>query len=87
MLGPFAIANGVRFAYTGNVHDRAGASTVCGGCGELVVERDWYQLGRYNLTDDGRCRSCDTALPGVFAGPPGQQGPRSQPVRLEPRQV
>jgi pyruvate formate lyase activating enzyme len=80
-----ATANGVRFAYTGNVHDRAGASTLCGGCGELVVERDWYQLGRYNLTDDGRCRSCDTSLPGVFDGPPGQQGPHRQPIRLKPR--
>src|ERR687894_771655 len=39
-----AIANGIRFAYTGNVHDRAGASTSCGGGGELVVERDWYEI-------------------------------------------
>ncbi|HEV2058541.1 MAG TPA: AmmeMemoRadiSam system radical SAM enzyme [Solirubrobacteraceae bacterium] len=82
-----AIANGVRFAYTGNVHDRDGDSTYCGGCGDLVIERDWYQLGRYTLTDDGRCRSCDTPLPGVFAGPPGEQGPRRQPIRLQPRGV
>ena len=77
-----AIANGVRFAYTGNVHDREGGSTYCGACGDLVVERDWYQLGRYGLTDDGRCRSCDTPLPGVFAGPPGDNGRRRQAVRL-----
>lgn len=82
-----AIANGVRFAYTGNVHDRAGSSTYCGGCGDLVIERDWYQLGRYNLTDDGRCRSCDALLPGLFDGPPGSHGPRRRPIRLELRQV
>src|SRR5918997_899500 len=80
-----AIANGVRFAYTGNVHDRAGASTSCPVCGDLVVERNWFQIGRYALTDDGRCLSCDTPLPGVYAGPPGKQGPHRLPVRLEPR--
>ncbi len=80
-----AIANGVRHAYTGNVHDRDGASTLCGTCGDLVIERDWYRLGRYNLTDDGRCRSCDAPLPGVFDGPPGQQGPHRQPIRLQQR--
>jgi pyruvate formate lyase activating enzyme len=82
-----AIANGVRFTYTGNVHDPAGASTYCSGCGKLVVERDWYQLGRYHLTDDGRCRSCDTPLPGVFAGPAGKQGRQRWPVRLAPPQA
>jgi pyruvate formate lyase activating enzyme len=80
-----AIANGVRFAYTGNVYDREGASTSCPECGDLVVERNWFQIGRYHLTDDGRCLSCGTQLPGVFAGPPGTQGPHRLPVRLEPR--
>jgi pyruvate formate lyase activating enzyme len=79
-----AISNGVRYAYTGNVHDRVGGSTYCGGCGELVVERDWYEIGAYNLTDDGRCRSCDTPMPGRFAGPPGSQDRTRQPVRLAP---
>ena len=80
-----AIRNGVRFAYTGNVFDREGSSTYCAGCGRVVVERDWYEIGRYELTDDGRCRSCDTPLPGVFAGAAGQQGRHRQPVRLAPR--
>src|ERR671917_2105729 len=44
-----AIANGVRFAYTGNVYDREGASTSCPECGDLVVERNWFQIGRYHL--------------------------------------
>src|SRR5215217_4824192 len=65
-----ALANGLRYAYTGNVHDREGGSTVCHGCGTRVIERDWYALGDYALTDDGRCRACGTRVPGVFAGPP-----------------
>jgi pyruvate formate lyase activating enzyme len=81
-----ARANGVRYAYTGNVHDVDGGSTFCTGCGTRVIERDWYRLGEWRLTDDGRCTSCGTQLPGRFAGAPGTWGPRRQPVRLAPRE-
>jgi pyruvate formate lyase activating enzyme len=77
-----ALTNGVRHAYTGNVFDVDGGSTHCAGCGERVIERDWYRLGAYRLTDDGRCESCGTAMPGVFAGRPGVWGRRRLPVRL-----
>ncbi len=77
-----ALANGVRYAYTGNVFDAAGGSTYCPGCGARVIERDWYRLGAYGLTDDGRCNSCDTQVAGVFAGRPGRWGARRLPVRL-----
>ena len=80
-----ALANGVRYAYTGNVHDAEGGSTYCSGCGAVVVERDWYRLGAYGLTDDGRCAGCGAIVPGVFAGPPGDWGPRRLPVRLAAR--
>jgi pyruvate formate lyase activating enzyme len=74
--------NGVRYAYTGNVHDPVGQSTRCHQCAELVIERDWYVLGTYRLSSDGRCLSCGVRLPGVFDGPPGTWGPRRLPVRL-----
>ena len=77
-----ALANGVRYAYTGNVHDPEGQSTWCHACGELVVERDRYRLGVYRLTDDGCCEACGARIPGVFAGPPGEWGTRRLPVRL-----
>jgi pyruvate formate lyase activating enzyme len=77
-----ARANGVRFAYTGNVHDPEGGSTWCPGCGELLIERDWYRLGRWELDHAGCCRHCGFELPGRFAGPPGQLGARRIPVRL-----
>ncbi len=79
-----ALASGVRHAYTGNVHDCAGGSTYCVGCGEVVIERDWYRLGAYRLTDDGRCEACGRRLPGVFAGTVGTWGSRRVPVRLLP---
>jgi pyruvate formate lyase activating enzyme len=77
-----AISNGVRYAYTGNVHDVAGQSTTCHGCGALLIERDWYELGRWGLDDAGRCRSCGTPCAGVFDGAPGGWGARRLPVRL-----
>jgi pyruvate formate lyase activating enzyme len=77
-----ARANGVRHAYTGNVHDPEGSSTYCHGCGRRVVERDWYVLGGYTLDDAGRCRACGTRCPGRFSGPPGTWGARRLPVRL-----
>jgi len=77
-----AIDNGVRHAYTGNVHDTGGGSTYCHSCRELLVGRDWYQLTAWNLDDQGRCRACGTPCPGVFSGPPGTWGPRRLPVRL-----
>jgi pyruvate formate lyase activating enzyme len=77
-----ATQNGLRYVYTGNVHDRAGGSTWCHGCGELLIERDWYELGRWGLTADGCCARCGTKIPGVFAAGPGTWGAQRMPVRL-----
>ena len=77
-----AQANGVRYAYTGNVHDPDGQRTDCAACGEPVIERDWYRLGRYDLDDSGRCGSCGTTVPGIFDGPCGDGIPSSRPVTL-----
>ena len=77
-----AVANGVRHAYTGNVHDGDGGSTYCHGCGGLLIERDWYVLGAWNLAEDGTCRACGTPLAGVFEDRPAHWGARRRPVRL-----
>jgi pyruvate formate lyase activating enzyme len=78
----WGVRNGLRYVYTGNVHDRAGSSTWCPGCGALLIERDWYQLGRWGLTDDGCCTACGWQVPGRFDGPPGDWGRRRVAVRL-----
>ncbi|MCU0283866.1 MAG: AmmeMemoRadiSam system radical SAM enzyme [Candidatus Nanopelagicales bacterium] len=77
-----ALANGVRHAYTGNVHDRAGDTTHCPGCGAAVIERDWYQLRAYRLDGTGHCRACGTRVAGVFDGPAGDWGRRRLPVSI-----
>ncbi len=77
-----AMNNGLKFVYTGNVHDPQGGTTWCPGCGMAVIERDWYILNAWNLTADGRCNGCGTACPGVFDHSPGDWGNKRQPVRL-----
>jgi pyruvate formate lyase activating enzyme len=77
-----AMNNGVHYAYTGNVHDSDGGSTWCPGCGGLLIERDWYKLGRWELDGKGACRHCGHDVPGHYGGAPGQFGPRRIPVRL-----
>jgi pyruvate formate lyase activating enzyme len=77
-----ALESGLRFVYVGNVHDPAGQTTSCPGCGAPVIVRDWYELRDYRLTDDGRCAGCGTAVPGVFDGPPGSWGRRRLPVTI-----
>jgi pyruvate formate lyase activating enzyme len=74
--------NGVRYAYTGNVHDEEGGSTFCHRCGERLIGRDWYVITAWNLTDDGRCRGCGEPCAGVFEGPAGRWGARRLPVRI-----
>ncbi|MCP3964274.1 MAG: AmmeMemoRadiSam system radical SAM enzyme [bacterium] len=77
-----ALGNGVRYAYTGNVHDKGGGSTYCHGCGELLIGRDWYVLGDWNLTGDGACAGCGERCAGRFDAAPGDWGARRKPVRL-----
>ncbi|MEE8250942.1 MAG: AmmeMemoRadiSam system radical SAM enzyme [Gemmatimonadales bacterium] len=77
-----ALKNGIRYAYTGNVHDTKGGSTICHECGSVLVERDWYVLGAWNLTDEGNCANCGARCAGVFDGPAGTWGSKRVPVRL-----
>jgi pyruvate formate lyase activating enzyme len=75
-----ARANGVRYAYTGNVSDPRGSSTWCHQCGELLIERDWHRLGHWGLNEQGGCSACGTAVPGMFAEQPERAVTR--PVRI-----
>lgn len=77
-----ALDNGLRYVYTGNVHDSTGGSTWCPGCNKRLIERDWYQLGEWNLDAQGCCAHCGTWIAGMFEARPGSWGPRRQPIRL-----
>jgi pyruvate formate lyase activating enzyme len=74
--------HGLRYVYTGNVHDPEGQTSYCPGCGQPVVQRDWYMMRRYQLTDAGRCRHCGAQMPGFYDGPVGTWGARRLPVLI-----
>ena len=75
-----AVSNGLRFVYTGNVHDAEGGTTYCASCGTAVIIRDWYDIRSYHVDEKGRCRSCGATLPGMFDGPMERWGHRRLPI-------
>ena len=76
-----ARSKGLYYVYTGNVHDSEGGSTWCPGCGELLIERDWYELGEWKL-ENGNCRCCGYRIAGQFESRCGEWGARRLPVKL-----
>jgi pyruvate formate lyase activating enzyme len=71
---------GLRYVYTGNVHDVDGGTTSCPSCGEAVIVRDWYRMLAYRLDAAGRCAACGGAVAGRYAERPGTFGPKRIPV-------
>nr|WP_321273807.1 AmmeMemoRadiSam system radical SAM enzyme [uncultured Vibrio sp.] len=80
-----ALSHGLHFVYCGNVHDPKSDATYCPSCGKPIIERDWYQLGEYHLDDTGHCNHCGQKVPGRFAGPRENFGPRRIPVAIHRR--
>jgi pyruvate formate lyase activating enzyme len=77
-----ALANGLRYVYTGNVHDAEGGTTFCPHCGNAVIVRDWHRILNHRVTETGACRECGGALAGRYARFDKPFGPRRIPVRL-----
>jgi pyruvate formate lyase activating enzyme len=73
---------GLRYVYTGNVHDEEGGSTFCPSCENAVIVRDWYEIRGYHLTDAGACTHCGTQLAGRYQKFGKPFGSRRIPVRL-----
>ena len=83
MARDIAMKVGVRYAYVGNVHNKDADSTWCHQCGELLIERDWYELGKWNINTNGCCAKCGTRVAGVFETAPGHWGAKRLPVRMK----
>jgi pyruvate formate lyase activating enzyme len=80
-----AIKNGLRYVYTGNVHDFTGSSTYCHHCGGILIGRDWYDLSTWNLAIENHqaiCQLCRTPVAGIFEAKPGTWGSRRQAVQI-----
>ncbi len=76
-----ALSKGLRYVYTGNVHDPQGSSTYCYQCKRRIVERDWYVLGEYHIKN-GCCQYCQAPIAGHFEDWPGTWGAKRLPVQL-----
>ncbi len=76
-----ALETGLKYAYVGNVNDTPRQSTYCPNCSKLLIERNWHDLGAYNL-DNGNCRFCDTTIDGLFESQPGDWGRKRQPLDM-----
>ncbi len=61
--------SGLRYIYPGNLPGMVGEweNTRCPHCNETLIERYGYLIKDYRLTEDGRCASCATAIPGCWS--------------------
>ncbi|MBV8657101.1 MAG: AmmeMemoRadiSam system radical SAM enzyme [Burkholderiales bacterium] len=77
-----ALSAGLHHVYTGNIVDTEGGTTYCTGCRKPLIVRDWHEVMRYDVTEDGRCPHCGTPLAGRFARFDAHSTRRRQPVYL-----
>ncbi|MGH8600497.1 MAG: AmmeMemoRadiSam system radical SAM enzyme, partial [Burkholderiales bacterium] len=61
-----ALAAGLHYVYTGNVHDEEGGTTFCPGCRSPLIVRDWYRILDYRIAPDGCCPDCGTRVAGRY---------------------
>jgi pyruvate formate lyase activating enzyme len=60
-----AVAEGLRYAYVGNVPGTTGEDTICPTCKKRLIER-WGFSVRKNQLKGGCCPGCGTRVPGVW---------------------
>jgi pyruvate formate lyase activating enzyme len=61
-----AKAEGLAFAYLGNVPGHPGESTTCPGCGTRLIHRVGFQVLE-NVLKGGKCPRCNRVIPGVWS--------------------
>ena len=54
---------GLNYVYIGNIEETKYNNTYCPTCGELLIERQFMQTTKINLTKDNRCPKCGTKIP------------------------
>ncbi len=77
-----ALTAGLRYVYTGNVHNEEGDSTWCHECGALLIGRDWYEMTAWHVNSNGECKKCGTPCAGVFESRPGDWGRKRHAVDM-----
>jgi pyruvate formate lyase activating enzyme len=80
-----ALDKGLRYVYTGNVHDTEGGTTYCASCHAPLIVRDWYKINEYHVTENGACAKCGAKLAGRFGKFSPPFGPRRIPIYMNGR--
>jgi len=58
-----ASEEGMRFVYVGNVPGHLHENTYCPECETLLIERGFFEVQEYNLTDEKVCPKCGEDIP------------------------
>jgi len=61
-----ALETGLHYAYAGNIPGNEGENTYCHKCKKLLIQRMGFRVVENNITKDGTCPACNTAIPGVW---------------------
>jgi len=78
-----ALEHGMHYVYVGNVHDTNADSTYCPRCHNMVIERDWYRIGQYLLSEAGCCTHCGNEIAGQFGQYKGDFGANRFVIEIE----
>jgi len=65
MARNIALSEGIKYCYTGNIHDIDGQTTYCPNCKKELIVRDWHSILKYKLKD-GKCIYCGNVIEGRF---------------------
>ncbi|MHB1687092.1 MAG: AmmeMemoRadiSam system radical SAM enzyme [Ignavibacteriaceae bacterium] len=61
-----ALETGIKYCYTGNVHNSEGQTTYCYNCKAPLIIRDWHSVIS-NKIHDGKCNRCGIRIDGKFS--------------------
>lgn len=69
-----AMNEGLRYVYVGNIPGDPNENTYCPSCKQLLIERNGYDISRWQLTSDNRCQKCSAPIPiiGTFEQRPSR---------------
>ena len=57
---------GLKYVYPGNVPGDTGENTFCYDCGEKVIERRGFQVGKIGIDNGCCCQKCGAEIHGVW---------------------
>ncbi len=60
-----AMSAGVKYVYTGNVHNPEAEITYCPNCKTPLIKRDWHNVNSNKIVN-GNCYKCNTKIAGKF---------------------